>query len=87
VSLVLALSSRMTKTEELAREVARRYDDTGALEAQLLAALARRVAASGKTCSICGERKPLSAFGTDSTRADGLEHRCRRCRSRPRRAV
>lgn len=48
-----------------------------------LRALARRQASAGKVCVRCDELKPFSAFGADSTRPDGKELRCRRCRSRP----
>lgn len=32
-----------------------------------------------KTCSCCGERKPLEAFTPDTRRADGRYSRCREC--------
>lgn len=50
-----------------------------ALTAQALARLAYRRRHSGKTCSSCQETKPLSAFGLDSTRPDGLRRYCRAC--------
>ncbi|UIW13323.1 hypothetical protein SEA_CREWMATE_72 [Arthrobacter phage Crewmate] len=63
--------------------VAARYDDGNgeaqALTAQALARLAQRQRHSGKTCSRCQEVKPLSAFGLDSTRPDGLRRHCRSC--------
>lgn len=33
-----------------------------------------------KVCGSCGLRKPVSAFGRDASRRDGLEVRCRLCR-------
>lgn len=35
----------------------------------------------GKTCSKCGEAKPLSAFAKDKYHSDGLKTRCRSCRN------
>jgi hypothetical protein len=32
-----------------------------------------------KTCSKCGEEKPVSAFGKHSARSDGLRSRCKPC--------
>lgn len=64
---------------------AARYDsgngEAQALTAQALARLEYRRRHSGKTCSSCQETKPLSAFGPDSQREDGLSHRCRACNS------
>jgi len=34
-----------------------------------------------KTCNKCGETKDVSAFGKDKSRSDGLDHRCRSCKS------
>ena len=34
-----------------------------------------------KTCSKCKEEKPLDAFSKDRTRADGLNYRCKTCKS------
>jgi hypothetical protein len=70
--------------------VAARYDsgngEAQALTAQALARLAQRQRHSGKACSACREDKPLSAFGPDSERPDGLSHRCRACDSARKRA-
>ncbi|AYN59151.1 endonuclease VII [Arthrobacter phage Yang] len=52
-----------------------------ALTAQALARLAYRRRHSGKTCQTCRETKPLSAFGFDALRPDGLSVRCRACNS------
>lgn len=49
-------------------------------------ALARRQASAGKTCARCGQEKPFSAFGVDSTSASGRRSWCRVCRSRPSRS-
>lgn len=46
-------------------------------------ALARRQATAGKTCGRCGQEKPFSAFGFDSTSSTGRRSWCRTCRSRP----
>ena len=32
-----------------------------------------------KSCTKCGEVKPLEVFGTDPSRKDGLQYRCREC--------
>lgn len=50
-------------------------------------ALARRVAAAGKTCARCGVEKPFGSFGVDATAASGRRSWCRVCRSRPSRAA
>ena len=54
------------------------------LEASVRARLAWRWRVGGKACSSCGDTKPVSAFGRDSSRSDGLEVRCKECRRRPR---
>ncbi|UVK63587.1 HNH endonuclease [Arthrobacter phage Janeemi] len=63
--------------------VAASYDsgngEAQALTAQALARLAYRRRHSGKTCSHCQETKPLSAFGPDTRKPDGLDPRCREC--------
>jgi hypothetical protein len=33
-----------------------------------------------KTCSKCGEVKLVSKYSKDSTRKDGLDHKCKNCR-------
>lgn len=70
--------------EDTVRAIAAQYDDgSGEIIASALRALARRQARAGKTCAgPCGERKPLSAFGADSQKLDGLAARCRSCRRR-----
>lgn len=63
------------------------YDEgDGAVIASALRALARRQAGAGKTCASCAERKPLAAYGADSSKPDGLRSWCRSCR-RPGRRV
>jgi len=65
------------------REVCARYDDGDGEAERLLAvarrALARRIARAGRTCSACGERKPLAAFSVDAREGDGLRRYCRAC--------
>lgn|GEM_PF-7134980 len=72
--------------EDRVRAAAARFDqdpdDPDAVTASALRALARRQARAGKTCAACDERKPLSAFGSDAQKADGLRTRCRSCRRR-----
>lgn len=65
--------------EERVRAAAARYDDTGSLAEQALAALARRVATSGKVCAVCGLERPLSSFGPDTRKVAGLKASCRSC--------
>lgn len=70
-------------TDEEIRDYCKRFD-TGDNEgdrifASVLLALERLRASSGKTCSSCKAFLPLSDFSKDSTRADGLGHRCRAC--------
>ena len=35
-----------------------------------------------KTCNVCKVEKPLSCFGKDSTRVDGLKYKCKQCRKK-----
>lgn len=68
--------------ERLARVAAQYAADPEEAEALTRAALARlesRRKRSGKTCSRCSEFLPMSAFGPDGARPDGLSHRCRSC--------
>lgn len=37
-----------------------------------------------KKCTKCGQEKPLSFFGKDSSRADNLFPQCKKCRVKPR---
>lgn len=39
---------------------------------------------SEKTCTVCGETKPLSAFGKHTKTRDGRQEQCRPCRRRTR---
>lgn len=59
--------------------------DLDAAEARVRAAIARRLARAerepAKLCPACGETKPAADFARDVTRADGLDHTCRACRS------
>ncbi|UJQ86857.1 endonuclease VII [Arthrobacter phage Reedo] len=68
--------------ERLAR-LAARYDSGNgegeALTREALTRLAYRRKSSGKDCSRCQEFKPLSAFGPDARRPDGLAYSCRVC--------
>lgn len=43
--------------------------------------------ATWKCCSMCKEEKPLTAFGQDRTRPDGLTYVCRECRAKRRLAL
>lgn len=73
--------------DAVARIAARyRAEDAELLELTL-ARLAWRSAHSAKACSSCREDLPLSAFGPDTARPDGLAHRCRACDSRRKRAA
>lgn len=54
-------------------------EDAEALTNEALSRLAYRRKGAGKVCSRCGELRPMSAFGPDGTRPDGLAHRCRDC--------
>ncbi|UYL87673.1 HNH endonuclease [Arthrobacter phage VResidence] len=69
-------------TDRLAR-LAARYDtgngEAEAMTKEAIERLAYRRRHSGKTCSRCGEDKPLSAFASDSRRPDGLAYSCKQC--------
>lgn len=70
--------------EELS-DLAADYDE------ELVASTVRRLfelqERAGKTCSSCGERKILPAFGKDPVRPDGLDVRCLKCNADRRRAA
>lgn len=73
-------------TDSVADRISRlaaRYDagngEAEALTREALARLAYRRRYSGKTCSRCGEDKPLSAFAADNRRPDGLAYSCKSC--------
>lgn len=70
-------------TESRLARLAARYDagsgEGRRLTREALERLAYRRRHAGKTCSRCGELRPMSAFGPDGARPDGLAHRCRDC--------
>ena len=65
------------------RDLANLYGDTPEEREALLAATRRRLtlwrARAWKRCSRCGEERPISAFGPDSRKVDGLQAACRDC--------
>jgi hypothetical protein len=72
----------MTPEERLAAAASKFESGNGEAEALTREAISRlyfRRRFSGKTCSCCEQAKPLSAYGPDGGRADGLAHRCRDC--------
>lgn len=74
----------MTLEDELLRRAAATYIDFPEERDALVASVRRRLAWRArhgfKVCSSCGQRKRPAEFQRDSSRADGLEHRCRPCR-------
>ncbi|WNN93710.1 hypothetical protein SEA_CALLINALLBARBZ_60 [Arthrobacter phage CallinAllBarbz] len=74
----------MTPDERLAA-VAMQYDGEDHEGERLLSAALRRLEYrarhGGKQCLSCREILPVSAFGADSSRRDGLRYYCRTCRS------
>ena len=73
--------------EELVASVAAEYDDErGTLTASALRRLAKYQREAGRTCTACEERKPLSAFGVDRQKPNGLAFRCRLCAAASKRA-
>ena len=70
--------------EDALLDSARRYADafTSAedLVASTLLRCAWRARRGFRVCPKCETGKPVAAFGRDSSRADGLEVRCRACR-------
>lgn len=63
--------------------VAARYagqdDEARRLEEAARRRLEYRKAHAGKRCDRCRETKPVSAFGVDRSRKDGLRRYCRSC--------
>jgi hypothetical protein len=73
--------------EDVVARVAARYDDEeGLLTEGALRRLAERQATAGKACATCGVQHPLSAFGADTRRMDGLKSSCRASLARGRAA-
>lgn len=75
----------MTVADRIAATAARydgADDEAARLTAQALARREWRLRRSGKTCSRCSQTKPISAFGPDSRRPDGLRYSCRPCEAR-----
>lgn len=72
----------MTPEERIAA-AASKFESGGGeaavLTSEAMSRLAYRKRFSGKVCSSCQELKPLSAYGPDGGRVDGLAHRCRDC--------
>ncbi|WIC90214.1 hypothetical protein SEA_VROOMVROOM_64 [Arthrobacter phage VroomVroom] len=70
-------------TEDRIRTVASKYADTSEdldlLVASALRRLEYRKAHSGKRCPSCENDLPVSSFGPDGTRPDGLARICRPC--------
>lgn len=69
--------------DDQARELADGYADE--IDPSTLAELVLRrrdwrLRRGFRVCSTCRLRKPVSAFGRDGSRRDGLEPRCRSCR-------
>jgi hypothetical protein len=66
--------------EDTVQRIAEKYDDEeGSLIAGALRRLAERQAEAGKVCATCGQLLPLSAFGADARRTNGLKSACRAC--------
>lgn len=77
------LAAREAQAVDRIVDVVERYDgpsgEGARLLSQVLAARAYRLRRSGKECSRCRETKPISAFGPDTRRPDGLRYVCRSC--------
>ncbi|USL85094.1 head morphogenesis protein [Arthrobacter phage SWEP2] len=76
-------------TLDLIRAVAAKYDGSDNEADRLTESTARRLEwrkrNAGKACDVCRETKPVSEFGPDAGRPDGLSRRCRRCEAGRRR--
>lgn len=55
-------------------------DEVEAVEASVLARLAWRLRRGAKECAKCHEDKPVTAYGRDASRRDGLRPYCLECR-------
>ncbi|WGH21419.1 HNH endonuclease [Arthrobacter phage Emotion] len=70
-------------TEDLIRHVAAKYDDGNGEGERLADAALRRLEwrkeRGGRVCPKCGETKPVSEFGVDARKPDGLDPRCKAC--------
>ena len=76
--------------EDRVAAVCARYDgpdnEAARLAEDALRRLAWRKRRGGKGCPTCAETKPVSAFGPDVRKPDGLDPRCRACEAARRRA-
>lgn len=67
------------------REAAKRYADFPEEVEPLIESVRQRLAwrlrHGFKICSSCREEKPVTAFGSDASRRDGLAVYCRACRA------
>lgn len=63
--------------------VCAKYDDGGGEAEALRQAAFRRLQwrrrRGGKDCARCGQTKPVTAFGPDGRKTDGLQGICRAC--------
>jgi hypothetical protein len=75
--------------EDRIAAVCARYDGSDDEAARLTDATLRRLAwrrrRGGKLCASCAAGLPLSAFGPDLRRPDGLRYACRPCEAAARR--
>lgn len=65
------------------RDPEERYERASAIRTEMRRRLRREAAAAEtmtKRCPSCDTTKPLSAFGRNSARSDGLQSMCRECR-------
>ena len=62
-------------------------DPDGEIARATMLSLSYRQRHSGKTCSTCRLSRPLAAFGSDSTKPDGLAGRCKSCEAARKRAA
>lgn len=69
-----------SRAAALVAEIAAQYDnEDGDLARAALGRLERLQAVSGKVCSKCETKKPLSAFGVDGRKVTGLKAACKAC--------
>jgi hypothetical protein len=85
----LPLSTDPLTVEDRVAAVCARYDGEDDEAARLAEAALRRLdwrrRRGGKECSRCGAVLPVSAFGPDLRRPDGLRYVCRPCEAADRR--
>ena len=78
-STTITTAPTLTPEERVLAQAARYGDPEGTLGASAVLALHIRQARPGAACGRCGERKPISAYGVDTSNAAARATTCKEC--------